>query len=121
MRKSHYVLFAVAAATAGYLTAAPGHAAVQDEDSAMTVQAEPELSPEQKAEHDSWPEAEKAAYAAWPVETKTYYWSLPFERQRMFWRLTDEDKIAMTAMTGPEREAAWSEIEATAAMAPPEG
>jgi hypothetical protein len=79
----------------------------------MAAEAEP--ATDQQAEIDSWPAEQKAAYDAWPEETQAYYWSLPPERQMLFWRLSDEDKIALTAMTGPERDAAWTQIESSVA------
>lgn len=121
MRKSHFALFAVAIATVGYVAAAPGQAAVQEENGMMSMPTDPELTSAQMAERDSWPAEQQASYEAWPAETKSYYWLLTPERQALFWRLSDDDKIAITAMTGPEREAAWTQIEA-ATMAPsPEG
>lgn len=72
------------------------------------------LSPEQKAAFDTWPPDRQMAYETWPSETKAYFWSLNEKRQNIFWRLTDDDKIALTAMTGPERDTAWERIEARA-------
>ena len=80
-----------------------------------------ELTPEQKAEFDTWPPDQQYAYETWPAETKAYYWSLAPERQMMFWRLSDEDKIALTAMTGPERDSAWQQIESSASEPPADG
>ena len=117
MRTTHYVLFAIAVVTFGYVAAAPGQAALQEE-GASAIPPDPALTPEQKAEHDGWPAEKQAAYAAWPGETKGYYWTLSDERRMMFWALADSDTIALTAMTGPEREAAWERIEALAGAPP---
>ncbi len=125
MRIAHYCLFGVAAATFGYLTLAPG-ASAQEEAVPAPMPSEPAPpdggpSPEQLAEIDSWPSEKKAAYDTWPDETKGYYWTLSDERQNLFWALADSDKIALTAMTGPEREAAWEQVEARAgAMSTPQ-
>ncbi|QFT78183.1 hypothetical protein [Erythrobacter sp. THAF29] len=135
MRRSHIYLAAVAVATLGVVIAAPGTAqegpppAETPIDEVSPGTQAPALSPDQQAEYDGWPPDRKFAYDAWPAETQTYYWSLEPERQALFWRLADEDKIAITAMTGTEREAAWEIIEKNAAgsgdqtdeMPPPPG
>jgi hypothetical protein len=113
MRVSHLYLFGVAALTLGVVVVAPSAASAQDAPSA-SAPASPQLSAEQQAEFDSWPGPQQAQYELWPAETQTYYWQLSPKRQSLFWRLPDEDKIAMTAMTGPERDAAWKQIEARA-------
>lgn len=118
MRKSQYQMSGVAVAALGFLAATPSYASLpQDEggaDAASSQVAEPELSSEQQAEVDSWPVEQQTAYMGWPAETKGYYWSLTPSKQMLFWRLTDEQKIALTAMTGPERDAAWQQIEGSA-------
>lgn len=73
-----------------------------------------ELTGEQQAMFDDWPPDKQLAYNSWPSATKSYYWSLSSPRQKLFWRLSDQDKIAVTAMTGPERDAAWKSIEESA-------
>ena len=108
MRMSHVQLIGVAIVTFGVLVAGPARAQAD----------EPPLNPVQQEELDGWPEERKAAYAAWPNETKAYYWTLSPERQELFWALADSDKIALTAMTGPEREAAWTRIEARVGSPP---
>ncbi len=80
----------------------------------QTLIEEVSLTEEQQAVFDSWAPDQQIAYNSWPSETKNYFWSLSPDRQGLFWRLTDEDKLAITAMTGPEREKAWSGIEAAA-------
>jgi hypothetical protein len=107
MRKSHYLLTGVALATAGLVILAPA-GAVQTEGS--SAQASITLTSEQQAEFERWPPEMQTAYSAWPAETQTYYWSLETQKQMIFWRLRDQDKIALTAMTGPERDAAWVQI-----------
>lgn len=119
MRKSHYALIAVAIATISYVTAAPGQARAPQEAERL-VPADPELTPEQQADLDSWSPQQQLEYAAWPAETKRYYWSLVPNRQALFWALADTDKIALTAMTGPEREAKWERIEYLAGAQPGE-
>lgn len=115
MRTSHLYLFAVAAATVGFVAIAPaaasdahgkGHilASMQDAESEG-------LSPEQQAEFDSWPAEKQAAFELWPGEVKAYYWTLSNDRQMIFWALADSDKLALTAMEEPERENAWTQIE----------
>ena len=124
MRKAHIYLIGVAVATLGVVAAVPSAAAIQDEgaeEGAPSVPGAPELTPDQQTEFDSWPVERQTEYELWPAETKSYYWSLEMERQALFWRLTDQDKIALTAMTGPERDAAWEQIETRAATPPPEG
>ncbi|MEO1222445.1 MAG: hypothetical protein AAFY42_14095 [Pseudomonadota bacterium] len=113
MRISHLYLFGIAAATLGVVAAAPIAAIAQDAPSASSATS-PQLSAEQQAEFDSWPGPQQAQYELWPGETQTYYWELSAKRQSLFWRLPDEDKIALTAMTGPERDAAWKQIETRA-------
>lgn len=111
MRNSHYLLAGVALATFGVVIAAPaGAAQTQDNSAQSSVSAEASLSAEQQAEFDRWPSEMQTAYLAWPVETQSYYWSLDTQKQMVFWRLRDRDKIALTAMTGPERDAAWVQI-----------
>ena len=117
MRRSHYWLFGVAVAALGYVAISPGAAHAQYDDAMSAGSVDPAMNEEQRAEHDSWPEEKQAAYAAWPRETQAYYWSLNPERQMLFWALADSDKIALTAMTGPEREDAWERIEAQAGAA----
>ena len=117
MRMSHIYLFAVALATLGVVAAAP--VAAQEEGAIDSlVSTAPELTAEQQAEFDSWPSEQQAQYELWSAETKAYYWELPPSRQMLFWQLTDDDKIALTAMTGPERDAAWEQIERSAVAAP---
>lgn len=110
MRKSNLYLFAIVLVTAGYVVAAPVTAGPL----VFTVQSGAELPPPQKSEYDSWPAEQQAEYELWPAETQGYYWELAPERKALFWRLSDEDKIAITAMTGTEREAAWTRIEGKA-------
>lgn len=121
MRKSHYALIAVAAVTIGYVAVSPGlaNAAVQEEAERL-LPADPELTPEQQATVGSWTPQQQIEYAAWPAETKGYYWTLSASRQALFWALADSDKIALTAMTGPEREAKWERIEYLAGPEPGE-
>ncbi|GMN03623.1 hypothetical protein [Erythrobacter sp. MTPC3] len=120
MRKSHIYLAGIAVVTAGFVLGAPATAqegapppgtAPIDEVSPSDTGAVP---PEFQGEYDTWPPDQKAAYDMWPSSTQEYYWSLPPERQSLFWRLTDEDKISLTAMTGPERESAWESLEGRA-------
>jgi len=108
MRKTS--LYLIGASLAACTIAVPATIAAQDEAPGEAVS----LSPEQQAVHDDWAPDMQVAYEAWPNETKGYFWSLSTNRQNLFWRLADEDKLALTAMTGPEREKAWSGIEATA-------
>ena len=117
MRTSHIYLSLVALATLGVVVAAPAAAQVAD----TAMQAEPELNTQQRADFEAWPAAQQAAYELWPAETKSYYWSLVPERRMLFWRLSDEDKIALTAMSGPERDAAWGQIESRASNPPDDG
>jgi len=122
MRTSHIYLFAVAIATVGLVAAAPG--AASSVTVPLAVQAGPdatELTAEQKAEFESWPSEQQAQYELWPAETRNYYWTLSPPRQMLFWRLTDEDKVAITAMTGPERDNAWGRIEQRAVEPPTDG
>lgn len=118
MRKSKYQASGVVAAALGFLATTPSMAfAPQDEgaaDAGPAQPSDPDLSSEQQAEVDSWPVEQQTAYMGWPAETKGYYWSLEPSQQMLFWRLTDEQKIALTAMTGPERDAAWQQIEGRA-------
>lgn len=114
MRVSHLYLFAVAIATFGVVAHAPVSAKSQDAPSAAAPSS-PELSGEQQAQFDSWPSAQQAQYELWPSETQSYYWELSPPRQTLFWQLADGDKIALTAMTGPERDSAWEQIEARSA------
>ncbi len=110
MRKSHLKILAVAGAAVCYVAAAPALAQDVQEAIPETVPS-PQLTPDQQAEVLTWPADQQASYQLWPAETQGYYWSLAPERQALFWRLSDEDKIAITAMTGPERDAAWNQIE----------
>ncbi len=103
-------LYLIGASLAAAAVVAPATIAAQDEMPGEDVS----LSAEQQAMYDGWAPDMQVAYDAWPNETKGYYWSLEPSRQDLFWRLADEDKLALTAMTGPEREKAWSGIEATA-------
>jgi len=121
MRKSHYCLFAVAIATFGYVAAAPSLAASDQAQENTEAAESAALTPEQQSEYDTWPVGQQSEYELWPAETKGYFWSLTPGRQMLFWRLSDEDKIALTVMTGPERDGAWEQIEANALTAPPEG
>jgi hypothetical protein len=121
MRKSHYLLFGVAIVALGYVAASPGAAQAQDDGAARAIAAQPELTTDQQAEHDRWPTTTQAQYAAWPAETKSYYWSLEPGRRMLFWALADSDKIALTAMAGPEREDAWKRIEERAGSPPGAG
>ena len=107
MRKT--TLYLIGASLAASAAAAPISLAAQD----APVDEVP-LSDERQAVYDGWTPDQKVAYDSWPNETKAYFWSLSSTRQALFWRLPDEDKLAMTAMTGPERENAWSGIEAAA-------
>ncbi len=123
MRTSHIYLFGVAIATVALVASAPSAASpnvipviVQ-----AGTEASPDMSAEQRAEFSSWPSEQQAQYELWPAETQGYYWTLPRPRQILFWQLSDEDKIALTAMTGPERDSAWSQIEQRAVKPPTDG
>ncbi|MEE4537224.1 MAG: hypothetical protein V2J51_01865 [Erythrobacter sp.] len=120
MRTTHLYLAGIAIATLGVVIAAPVFAQDSDTAAAMAGMEEPMLDPTQQAQYDSWPDNQRTAYAAWPSETKSYYWSLEPEKQALFWRLSDDDKVAMTAMTGSERDAAWSQIESRAGVGSPD-
>ncbi|MEM7779207.1 MAG: hypothetical protein AAF697_02310 [Pseudomonadota bacterium] len=124
-RHSHFFLIGVAFVAIAYVATAPGSAQASnplvDAVSQTAMAGDPSMSEAQKVEHDSWTADKQAEYAAWPAETKAYYWSLSSERRMMFWALADSDKIALTAMTGPERDAAWERIEARAGPAPSAG
>lgn len=122
MRTSHIFLGAVAVATIAFVVTAPGAAQMEMAPGAAPIdRVEPKspdaqkLAPDKKAQYDAWPPDRKAAFNAWPAETKAYYWTLPKPRQNLFWQIPDEDKIALTAMTGPERDKAWQMIEARTA------
>ncbi|MDJ0643086.1 MAG: hypothetical protein QNJ15_09725 [Erythrobacter sp.] len=108
MRKTTTYLIAASLAVSG--ATAPSALIAQDE----TPIEEVSLTEEQQAVYDGWAPDQQVAYNSWPSETKNYFWTLSDKRQALFWRLTDEDKLAITAMTGPEREKAWSGIEAAA-------
>ena len=128
MRKSKYQTSGVVAAALGFLAASPSIAEAplalegpQEDgagDAGPATATAPQLSREQQAEVAGWPDKRQTAYMSWPAETQSYYWELTEARQTLFWMLSDEDKIALTAMTGPEREAAWSQIEARASSSP---
>lgn len=124
MRKSKYQKSGVVAAALGFFAANPALAEAPlalerpqeggASDEGPKQSSAKELSAEQQAEVESWTAKQQTAYMSWPDETKGYYWSLTPSQQKLFWRLTDEQKIALTAMTGPERDAAWQQIEARA-------
>lgn len=128
MPKSNYHKSGLVAAALGFLAASPAladaplTAGQPQEDGAGDAAPETanatQLSAGQQAEIGTWPADKQTAYMSWPAETQGYYWELSEPRQTMFWMLTDKDKIALTAMTGPEREGAWSQIEARAASSP---
>ena len=116
MRKSHYLLFGVAAATLCLVVAGPVAASLQDEEVAEAAPpnaapVEPGANSDKQATIAGWSAEKRTSYDAWPSETQDYYWTLTPKRQQLFWRLDDTDKIAITAMTGPERDAAWTQIE----------
>lgn len=118
LRSGNVMLFGVAAITLGYLLTAPA-AAVAPQDVVDEVMEEPPTDPvAEQAQIETWSPEKQAAYEAWPTETKAYYWTLSPERQKMFWALADSDKVALTAMTGPEREEAWKQVEARAGKPP---
>lgn len=108
MRKT--TIHLMAASLAASAVTAPAMLSAQDE----TPIDEVSLTEEQQAVYDGWAPDQQVAYNSWPGETKSYFWSLSPDRQDLFWRLTDEDKLAITAMTGPERDKAWEGIEAAA-------
>jgi|GEM_PF-1269089 len=130
MPKSNYHKSGLVAAALGFFAASPAladaplTAGQPQEDGAGDAEPTPEtmsapqLSPEQQAEVGTWPADKQTAYMSWPAETQGYYWELSKPRQTMFWMLADKDKVALTAMTGPEREAAWNQIEARASSSP---
>ncbi|MFU7528208.1 hypothetical protein [Qipengyuania sp. ASV99] len=117
MRKSHMHLAAIAIVTVGFVAASPG-ASANPGALAAIAQTSPDLTAEQQAEFDGWTAEQQAAYRIWPAETQAYYWELSAQRQGLFWRLTDQDKVALTLMTGPERDTAWTRIEARASGNP---
>ncbi|QUL38463.1 hypothetical protein [Erythrobacter sp. JK5] len=108
MRKT--TMYLIGASLAASAALAPTTLSAQDDLPGEEVS----LTAEQQAEYDGWPPDMQSAYMTWPNETKGYYWSLTPERQGLFWRLSDDDKLALTAMTGPERDTAWQNIEARA-------
>ncbi len=116
MRNFNSVRCSIAGATAAVaVLSSAGMVLAQSNPTAPAGQApaaseEVALTPQQQAEVDRWPPIMQTTYRAWPRETKTYYWSLDGQQQQIFWRLRERDKIALTAMTGPEREAAWEQI-----------
>ncbi len=74
-----------------------------------------ELTPDQMAAYETWPDDKRAMYDAWPTDAQAYFWTLPEARQSLFWRLGDNDKLAIVAMSDPDRDAAWTMIEERAA------
>lgn len=112
MRKSTTQILAASLVVA--VATAPAMLSAQDE----TPINEVSLTDEQQAVYDGWAPDMKLAYATWPNDTKEYFWTLSDARQKLFWKLTDEDKLAITAMAEPEREKAWTGIEAAAGGTP---
>lgn len=118
MRISHLILIGVAATSVGAIGATPVAAQSQEPEAMSPMPPAASLTAEQQAEVDAWPVEQQNAYRAWPAETQSYYWTLTDQRKGWFWRLRDDAKIAITAMTGPEREAAWGQIEQAVASNP---
>lgn len=83
-----------------------------------------ELTPDQMAAYDGWPAEQKAVYDNWPTDTQAYFWTLTPDRQSLFFRLAENDRLALTAMSDPDRDAAWQMVEEKAAAqdaTPPAG
>lgn len=118
MRISHCLLFAIGATTIAYVATAPGNAEPPMPEPSASQPADPVPEPPSEADRNAemagWSPEMRTAYEAWPEATKRYYWSLTQPRQRLFWALAESDRIALTAMTGTERDAAWTRIEARA-------
>ncbi|MDC0886934.1 hypothetical protein OAS19_04005 [Altererythrobacter sp.] len=70
-----------------------------------------EMTPERLSAYLGWSEEQRTQYDAWPVDTQVYYWTLSPPRQEVFWRISDSDKLALTAMSEPDRAAAWDLVE----------
>jgi hypothetical protein len=70
-----------------------------------------DLTTEQQAAYDLWPDEKQATYTSWPANAQNYFWTLPKQRKDVFWMLRDEDQLALVNMDDIEREAAWADIE----------
>lgn len=83
------------------------------------AQSDPQSDPQPPVErnldqqdaYDRWPAERKREYDAWPGDVQAYFWTLSSVRRPMFWQLPDNDKLALVAMSAPDREAAWQIIE----------
>lgn len=105
----------------GVAAAGSAFAAVQEAPSGAQAVEKPSspimLSEDQQDSYDRWPADRQAAYDNWPGDVQAYIWTLSPERRPLFWELADNDKLAMVAMSEPDREAAWQILERRAAMA----
>ena len=70
----------------------------------------PELTEEQQATYDAWPEERRVAYEAWTPEYQVYYWTLTPAQSEGWWVLNPEQRTQLYAMTPDQRAAAWSSI-----------
>ncbi len=73
------------------------------------------MTTEQQASYDALTPEQQQALALWPGEVQAYYWTLPVPRQDLFWRLGDGDRMALSALSPEDGNAAWDMIERRAA------
>jgi hypothetical protein len=82
---------------------------------AMAVPVAPALAQGQEmapAEKRDMSPDQKAAMNAWPEDTKGFYSSLSSEQQQIFWQLSDEDKVNLSRMEPTQRDNVLRQLEA---------
>lgn len=78
----------------------------------------PDLTEEQQATYDTWPEERRVAYDTWTPEYQVYYWTLTPAQTEGWWVLNPEQRAQVYAMTPDQRAAAWNSIVAQIDGAP---
>ena len=104
---------AAAMSIAGMSTAAVAQDASAPMGSTNTVEDKQggiEMTAEQQAEYDSWPEEQQVMFVAWEPVYQEYYWTLTPTQKEGYWVLNDEQRMQINQMTPAQRSAAWSAI-----------
>ncbi|MXP40972.1 hypothetical protein GRI75_04850 [Altererythrobacter soli] len=107
-------LLLAGAATIGII-AAPAVLSAQDAPELQTsanAAADVELTAEQRAMYDAWPDDRRATYDALEQEHQTYFWTLTPKQRDAYWFLTPQQRTQIMGMTPEARASAWTSIEA---------
>lgn len=70
----------------------------------------PDMTEQQMADYESWPEDRRTMYDTWTPEYQAYYWTLTPAQTEGWWVLNPQQRTQVYAMTPEQQSAAWNSI-----------